>query len=288
MSNIDSGSDGFISFRGYRTWYRIVGDVKEATPGKCPVLALHGSPVSHHSLEPLARLVDTGRPVIFYDQLGCGNSDQPDDQSIWSMELFVDELATVREALGLSHVHLFGHSFGGVISLEYMLTKPTGIASLTLHSTPVSFPLSGAEESRLRSELPLEVQETLDRHEADGTIDDPEYQEAQDVFAHQHIWRLDPLPDYLLRSLENLQVAEFDLDEWDIRSRLGEIETPTLITSGQYDIVTPMLAEILQDNIAGSEWELFEGSSHYAHAEEPEHFLSNLDGFLTRNEQPQN
>jgi proline-specific peptidase len=288
MSNIDSGSEGFISFRGFNTWYRIIGDTKQSAPGKFPVLALHGSPISHQSLEPLARLINTGRPVIFYDQLGCGNSDQPDDQSIWSMELFVHELATVREALGLSHVHLFGHSFGGMIALEYMLTKPSGIASLTLHSTSASFPLFVAEWARLESELPADIQETLAKHEADGTMDDPAYQEARSVFDQQYIWRLDPLPDYLLRSLENPQVAEFDLDEWDIRSRLGEIETPTLITSGQYDIVTPILAEILQENIAGSEWVLFEESSHYAHAEEPKHFLSILDGFLTRNERPQN
>jgi len=286
MASLDSSNDGFISFQGYRTWYRIVGDAKQAAPGKFPVLALHGSPVSHQSLEPLARLIETGRPVIFYDQLGCGNSDQPDDQSIWSMELFVDELTTVREALGLGYVHLFGHSFGGMIALEYMLTKPSGIASLTLHSTPASYPLYIAEWARLESELPLDVRETLAKHEADGTMDDPAYQEARNFFDHQHIWRLDPLPDYLLQSLENLQIAELALDEWDIRSRLSEIETPTLITSGQYDTVTPMLAEILQDNIIGSEWVLFEDSSHYAHAEEPEQFLSILDGFLTKHEQP--
>jgi pimeloyl-ACP methyl ester carboxylesterase len=93
------------------------------------------------------------------------------------------------------------------------------------------------------------------------------------------------LPDYLLRALENLQVAKFDHDEWDVRRRLGEIEISTLITSGQYDTVTPMLAEMLRDGIAGSKWVLFEESSHYAHAEEPEHFLFIMDDFLTRVEQ---
>jgi proline-specific peptidase len=285
MSTNDSGSDGFIPFRGFRTWYRIVGDAKKAAPGKFPVLAIHGSPLSHQSLEPLARIIDTGRSVIFYDQLGCGDSDQPEDQSIWSMELFIDQLATLREALDLNLVHLFGHSFGGMIALEYMFTKPSGIVSLTLHSTPASYPLFGVEWDRLRSELPLDVQETLAKHEAGGTIDDPAYQKAREVFDHRHIWRLDPLPDYLLRALENLQVAKFDLDEWDVRSRLEEIEISTLITSGKYDIVTPMLAEILRDGIAGSEWVIFKESSHYAHAEEPDHFLSIMDGFLTRVEQ---
>jgi len=285
MSDIDSESNGFIPFRGYRMWYRIIGDLKEAASGKFPVLALHGMPISHQSLEPLSRLIDTGRPVIFFDQLGCGNSDQPDDHSIWSWELFVDQLATVREALNLNHVHLFGHSFGGMISLDYMLTKPSGIVSLTLHSTPVSAALFFAEWSRLESELPLDVQEILALHEAEGTTDDPAYQEAREVFDQQHIWRLDPLPDYLQQSLENMQVAEFDFGDWDVRSRLGEIDIPTLITSGRYDTVTPMMAEIVRDGIAGSEWVLFEDSSHYAHAEEPERFLSTVDDFLTRVEQ---
>jgi L-proline amide hydrolase len=198
------------------------------------------------------------------------------------MELFVDQLETVREALDLNHVHLFGHSFGGQIALEYIFTQPAGIESLTLHSTTPSWELYVEEWNRLESELPNQVQETLSRHEAGGTTDDPAYQEARKVFDHQHIWRLDPLPEYLQSSLENLQVAEFDFDGWDVRDRLGEISVPTLITSGRYDTVTPLLAEILRDGITGSEWALFEEGSHYAHAEEPEHFLSVLDSFLTR------
>jgi len=285
MSPIDFGSEGYVPFREYRTWYRIIGNTSEIEPGKFPVLALHGMPVSHQSLEPLAELVQTGRPVVLYDQLGCGLSDQPEDQSIWTMELFVDQVAAMREALELNHIHLFGHSFGGMIALEYMFTEPSGVESLTLHSTHPSWELFIDEWNRLEGELPAEVRETLARHEADGTMDDPAYREARDVFDHRHIWRLDPLPDYLQRSLENLQVAEFDFDGWDVRERLGEISVPTLITSGQYDVVTPMLAGILHDAIAGSAWELFEDSSHYAHAEEPEHYLSVLSDFYARVEQ---
>ena len=84
------------------------------------------------------------------------------------MDLFVEVLATVREALGLDQIHLLGHSFGGMISLEYLLTNPSGIMSLTLHSTPVSFPLYITEWNRLTSELPEDVQETLTKHEAAG------------------------------------------------------------------------------------------------------------------------
>jgi proline-specific peptidase len=242
-------------------------------------------PLSHDSLQPLAKLAESDRPVIFFDQLGCGQSDQPDDTSAWDMGFFVDQISAVREALNLNQVHLFGHSVGGMLSLEHTLAETASIKSLVLHSTPPSMELYINEWDRLESELPEEVQETLARHRAAGTMDDPAYLEAMQVFDHQHIWRLDPLPDYLQRALENLQVADIDIDEWDVRERLKDIRVPTLITSGRYDTVTPMLAEILHNGIAGSKWVLFEESSHYAHSEEPEYFLSVINDFLAQVEQ---
>ena len=102
-------TEGFVPFRGHRTWYRVVGDL--STPTRVPLLALHGGPgLPSDSLEPLAALAGTGRPVVFYDQLGCGNSDRPDDPALWCIGQFQDELAAVRDALGLERVHLLGFS----------------------------------------------------------------------------------------------------------------------------------------------------------------------------------
>ena len=96
-------AEGFVPFRGYRTWYRVVGDGEE--PGKLPLLCLHGGPGGTHDyLEPLEGMAQSGRRAIFYDQLGCGRSDLPDDPSLWTVELFVDEVGVVREALGLERV----------------------------------------------------------------------------------------------------------------------------------------------------------------------------------------
>ena len=78
MSTIAPISEDYIQFQGYKTWYRIVGDLANTPPGKFPVLMLHGGPgIPHERLEPLEALFETGRPVVFYDQLGCGNSDKP-------------------------------------------------------------------------------------------------------------------------------------------------------------------------------------------------------------------
>ena len=165
-------AEGFVPFRGYRTWYRVAGEGEE--PGKLPLLCLHGGPGGTHDyLEPLEGMAETGRRTIFYDQLGCGRSDLPDDPSLWTVELFVDEVRAVREALGLERVHLFGNSWGGMLAMEYALTRPPGLASLVLASAPASIPQWIEETGRLRAQLPAEVQEVLDRHEAAGTTDDP-------------------------------------------------------------------------------------------------------------------
>ena len=164
-------SEGFVPFRGFRTWYRVIGDLAQpGGPAKLPLLVLHGGPgESHDNLQPLEELADTGRPIVFYDQLGGGNSDQPNDPSLWSVELFLDELATVRQELGLDHIHLSGYSWGGMLAMEYALTQPEGLASLNLASSPASIPQWIAGANRLRKELPQEVEQTLRHHEEAGT-----------------------------------------------------------------------------------------------------------------------
>ena len=156
--------EGRIAFRGHETWFRSVGD----GPG-VPLLCLHGGPGSTHlGLTPLEQLGDERR-VILYDQLGSGNSSKPSDPSLWTVELFLAELANVRDALGLDRVHLLGHSWGGMLAQEYALTQPDGLVSLVLSSTLSSAALWREESLRLRAALPAEIREPLDAHEARRT-----------------------------------------------------------------------------------------------------------------------
>jgi proline-specific peptidase len=295
-----NATEGKIPFRGHETWYRIVGDGE--APGKLPLLLLHGGPGAPHDyLESLERVAETGRRAIFYDQVGCGKSSRT-DESMWNVETFVEELGVVREALELDRMHLFGSSWGGMLAMEYALTGPPGLASLTLSSSPASIPLWEEETGRLRRELPPDVQRILDEQEAAGTADSPEYEEAMMVFYKRHVIRVDPMPDAVARTFaalaENNDVYmhmqgpnEFvivgTLKEWDIRDRLAEIRVPTLFTSGRHDECTPMQAEIVHRGIPGSEWVVFEDSSHMQFAEEPERYLEVLDDFLTRVEAAQ-
>jgi proline-specific peptidase len=287
-------TEGTIPFRGYRTWYQVVGEMP-APGGKPPLFALHGGPgVPHDYLEDVAQLAEGGRPVVFYDQLGCGRSDHPDDSALWVMETFVEEVATVREALGLDQVHLLGHSWGGWLALEYTLRGAAGLASLILASTCASLPAFAAETRRLKDSLPPEVREVIDQHEAEGTTDDPAYVEATMAYYTKWLCRLDPFPDHVMRSLSNLsqdvygtmQGPEWDvtgnLRDWDVTDRLGELELPVLVTSGRYDEMTPALVEPLVTGIRGAEHVVFEQSSHFAMVEEPDRFREIVESFCSR------
>src|SRR5919108_5428741 len=144
--------EGHVAFRGYRTGYRVVGD---RNSGAVPLLALHGGPGSTHNyFEPLERLADT-RPVVVYDQIGCGKSDRPTDID-WSVEAFREEVDAVRDQLELDRIHLLGTSWGGMLALEHVLAGATGIVSLILSSTLADIDEWAQEQRRLLREMGLE------------------------------------------------------------------------------------------------------------------------------------
>ncbi len=288
--------EGFIPVEdGYHVWYRIVGGGGEQE--SLPLLVLHGGPGAPHDyLDNLAAMASDTRRVIFYDQLGCGRSDIPDEDTIrqWGVQRFVDELATVRRALGLDRVHILGQSWGGMLAIEYALTQPAGLASLILSNTTPSIPLWVAEANRLRAELPPEVNATLLRHEEAGTTDSTAYQEAMAVFYDRHVVRVKPMPDFVQRTFDNMGAvyrilngpSEFHvigvIKDWDRSDRLSEIHVPTLIISGEYDESTPTINEVLHKGITGSEWILLENCSHLSHIEEPERYMQLVQNFLQK------
>ena len=286
--------EGFVPFRGYKTWYRIVGDHEE--PGKAPLMCLHGGPgASWDYLEPLEALSNTGRRVVFYDQLGGGNSDEPHDPSMYTVDLYVEEVDVVRRALGLDRVHILGQSWGGMLAMEYALTQPEGLVGLILADTGASLPQWAGEAERLLADLPPDTQETLRIHHEAGTTDSPEYKAAWRVFSLRHMCRLDPRPacwtrmadkpgDEVYSTMWGISETHITgtLKDWDVTGRLGGIRFPTLVLCGRYDEATPLLAETIHLGIPGSELVIFENSAHVPHLEETESYLQVLDRFLNR------
>mgnify|MGYP003585651353 CR=1 FL=1 len=284
--------EGFIPVNGGNVWYRMIGSER---PG-VPLVILHGGPGAPHDyLEPLDRLADE-RPVIFYDQLGCGNSDKPDNLLLWTVERFVEELADVQAALGLTEVHLLGQSWGTTLAVEYMLRKePHHVRSLVLSAPFFSATRWIVDQRAHLAQLPEQVQASVREAEQTGNYDSADYQQAMQEFYQRHVCRLDPWPDVLNRTIEKISVpvyhsmcgpSEFSvigsLKDLELIDRLQEIAVPALLTCGRYDESTPETTAIYHQALPGSEMVVLEESSHEHHLEQLEDYLAIVRDFLKR------
>ncbi len=191
---------GMIDVPGGRVWYQRLGE-GPATP----LLALHGGPgAGHYYLDPFVERMAAHRPVVVFDQLGCGESEKPDDPALWTVDRAVEELDVVRETLGLERCHLFGQSWGGWLSIEYLARGRTGIVGLILASTSSSTAQFMAEAARLIDAMPEPHRSALQELGARGAYDDPAYLAAVDVFYRRHLCRLPVWPEPMLRTAREL------------------------------------------------------------------------------------
>ncbi len=280
-------TEGYIDVPDGKVWYQSVGDGE-------PLLLLHGGPGATSTyLEALMTLCDQGYQVVRYDQLGSGHSDQPDDPSLWTVDHFCREVDVVRQALGFERMHLLGQSWGSFLSLEYALNFPQHLQSMTLYSGAASTMQCFEGMNSLRNQLPPETVATMAQYEATSDYEHPDYLAAVQILLDRHLCRVQPWPDELTRSMENMGAAVYNtmwgpneftltgnLTTWDRRDRLDEIDVPTLIVCGRYDEVVPECSQTMHAGIRNSRLNIFEGSSHLCHMEEPETFFPLLVGFL--------
>jgi proline-specific peptidase len=242
-------------------------------------------------------LTADGRAVVLYDQLGCGRSDRPDSID-WRLEVFLDELAALREQLGLERVHLLGTSWGGMLALEHALSGFGGLKSLVLSSTLASAAEWEVEVKRLRDELPAAVLEVLDEHERAGTYESAEYEAAEAVLNARHFYRLGAYPPELLRMLPergresyramwgpNEWTLTGALRGWDVRPRLHELDLPALVIRGRYDLSTESITGTLLRGLPQAREAVFEHSSHTPVLEETERYLEVVGAFLREHDQ---
>jgi L-proline amide hydrolase len=287
-----------MRWEGLATWYRVIGDRHGAV---APVVVCHGGPgLTHDYLMPVADLARSGRACVLYDQFGNGRSGHRPEApaGFWTVDLFLRELETLIATLDIADAfHIVGHSWGGMLALEFALRHPAGLRSIVLADTFASSAVYSAEVARLLRQLPEEVRAAIERSEAAGTTDAPEYQNAVREFYRRHVCRRRPVPDEVMRTLVALGQdptvyqtmcgpSEFSLTgslaDWDITGMLRSIDVPVLIVSGRHDEVTPAAIEPLRRGLPDVRWELFEESSHMPHIEEPERFLDVVESFLQR------
>lgn len=289
--------EGFMPFRGYRTWYRVSGSL--GSP-RLPLLVAHGGPGCTYdyvdSFKDIAAL--DGRAVIHYDQLGNGNSTRLPDKGpdFWTVSLFLEELDTLLSHLGIASRYAFlGQSWGGMLGAEHAVRRPEGLKALVIANSPANMHTWVAEANRLRRELPQAVQDTLLKHEGAGTLTDPDYIAASRVFYDRHVCRVVPWPPEVARTFAIMDVdntvyrnmngpTEFHvigtMKDWTIEDRLSQISAPTLLISGRHDEATPEVVRPYVENVPNCRWVVFEDSSHMPHVEEKALCLATVSDFL--------
>jgi proline iminopeptidase len=289
----DSVKEGFIQVPGGKVWYRIVGANK---PG-IPLLTLHGGPgMPSYYLSPLAELADE-RPVIFFDQLGCGRSDHPNDTTLWTIPRFVQEVQAVREALGYKEIHLLGHSWGTLLAYEYLLTKPTGVKSVIMSGPAISIVRFRHDVDSMIALLPDTLQKAIRDNEKAGTTTAPAYVAASQVFYDRHVIRTKPLPADVDSTFKNvgMQVyttmngpTEFTVvgsfKDYDGTPRMKEVTQPVLWMAGEFDETSPNAARDFQKMLPGSELHILKGAAHMTMWDARAEFLQTVRGFIKAHE----
>lgn len=282
--------EGMISVEGGKVWYKITGAGHPGTP----LLVLHGGPgATHDYLLPLDELADQ-RPVIFYDQLGGGNSDRPENSALWTLPRFVAELAAVRDALNLSMLHILGQSWGTMLAVEYA-ASPTapGVKSLILSAPYLDSRRWERDARRNISELPAEMQVAIEKAEANGNYSTPEYQAATAEYYARHLCRINPWPEEMNLTFSKMGLpvyqqmwgpSEFTvtgtLRNQDSTPLLGRLTLPILFTAGHHDEATPEAAEHFLNLTKNGRLAVFENASHQHHLEQREEYLRTVRSFL--------
>ena len=259
------------------------------------LLCLHGGPglSCDYVRDSHSRLAEHGYRVISYDQLGCGASDRPKDTSLYNVERYVEECEAVRSALKLKRVHLLGQSWGTWLGQAYCLKYLDNVKTFILANGSADIPHTFAEMKRLRGALGSETVEMMQRHEAAGTTNHPEYLAAVTILYYRHLCRCQQWPKPLQRSLEAIYMDDYGtmwgpnefcctgtLKDVSWLKELRRITVPCLVLSGMHDELTPEGARMMHDRLPNSTIVVFPNSSHTPFFEEPDAYFSVLLDFL--------
>ncbi len=233
----------------YKVWTKKMGS------GPIKVLLLHGGPgFTHQYLEAMESfLPEAGIEMYYYDQLGCGNSDKPDDVSLWNTPRFIEEVEDVRKALGLENFVLFGHSWGSMLSIEYALKYQHNLRGLVLSNMTAGITAYLRRLNEIAQQLPPEKLARLNALEAARDYDNPEYTSLMmDDLYPMAICRSKPWPEPVSRAMRdaNLQVyntmqgaSEFVVTGyfkgWERWDDLHRITVKTLTMGAAYDTMDP-------------------------------------------------
>ena len=280
----------------FRVWTKRIGNNPAVK-----VLMLHGGPgATHEYFEACdSYFPAAGIEYYYYDQLGSMYSDQPDDPDLWELPRFVEEVEQVRRALGLDHrnLYLLGHSWGGVLGIEYALKYQQHLKALVISNMMSSIPAYNAYAEKVL--MPATDQDALaeiKRLEAAGSTDDPRYMELlmEHHYVH-HVLRMPPAewPDPVNRAFAHINPAIYvpmqgpselgasgKLLNWDRTADLADISVPTLVIGARHDTMDPEYLAMMAGKIPRGTYLHCPNGSHMAMYDDQATYFAGLVDFI--------
>ncbi|HEY2549947.1 MAG TPA: proline iminopeptidase-family hydrolase [Streptosporangiaceae bacterium] len=282
----------------FSVWVKRTGNSQDLR-----LLLLHGGPgATHEYLEACdSYLPGAGVEYYYYDQLGSGFSDQPDDPSLWEVDRFVDEVEQVRQALGLDagSFVLYGQSWGGILAIEYALRYQQHLRGLVISNMMASVPAYNAyAEQVLMPAMDQQALAEIKDLEARGDIENPRYMDLlnEQHYVH-HVLRM-PLadwPDPALRGFAHINPAIYvsmqgpselgisadaKLARWDRVKELATIEVPALVIGAQHDTMDPEHMKMMASRLPKGSYLHCPNGSHLAMYDDQVTYFSGLIEFL--------
>ena len=282
----------------FKIWTKRIGN----NP-KIKVLLLNGGPgATHEYFECFENYFPAeGIEFIYYDQLGCGNSDNPKDTSIWDLPRYVEEVEQVRKALGLnaSNFYLLGHSWGGILAMEYTLKYQNNMKGLIISNMMASCPEYGKyAEEVLAPQFEPKILDEIRRIEANKDFSNPRYMELLTPhFYEKHVLRFPSKdwPEPVTRSFSKMNQSlyvtmqghsEFGisgkLEKWDRKKDLKYIKVPTLSIGAKYDTMDPKHMEEIAKLVQKGTFLYCPKGSHMAFYDDQKTYFKGLISFLKK------
>lgn len=280
----------------FRVWTKRVGNNPTIK-----ILLLHGGPgVTHEYFEAFdSYFPAAGIEYYYYDQLGSAYSDQPDEPELWDLPRFVEEVEQVRQALGLddSNFYLLGHSWGGILAIEYALKYQQQLKGLVISNMMASTAAYNEYANNvLMPAMDQSVLEEIRRLESEGQYDDPRYMELL-IPNHyvQHILRMPPdqWPDPVNRASKHINPkvyipmqgpselgASGKLVNWDRTADLGKITVPTLVIGARYDTMDPAHMEMMANRVQKGRYLFCPKGSHLAMYDDQKVYVEGVIQFV--------
>ena len=280
----------------FNVWTKRIGN----NP-KIKVLLLNGGPgATHEYFECFENFLPAeGIEFIYYDQLGCGNADNPNDTSMWDLARYVEEVEQVRKALKLDNTnfYLLGHSWGGILAMEYSLKYQNNMKGLIISNMMASCPeYDQYANGVLSKQMKPEVLAELMKLEANNDFSNPKYMELLlPNFYEKHILRFPAKdwPEPVNRSFgkmnQSLYVtmqgpSEFGisgkLENWDRKADLKKVKIPTLVIGAKHDTMDPKHMEEISKILPNGSYLFCPKGSHMAFYDDQKTYFSGLISFL--------